>query len=199
MAFVFRTARRWPAPDFMAEGAAARPWARWAAVSGVVALVAAAWTVQSRQSDIDRLAVVAVDKDGPITAPRLDRSGAALSQDDDAARRAAVRVAAALDHPWTAVFATLDASTPQSVYWLHFEHTAGSGELRLEGRAADVAASLRLVDALASRPAWHDVALTRWQRSASDDVQARDRPLRFTVEARLDATAIVAAARRAVP
>jgi hypothetical protein len=69
-----------------------------------------------------------------------------------------------LAHPWLAVFQSVEAASLANVRWLAFEHGV-DGALRLEGQTADAGAALQVADALQASPLWHEVGLSRIERS----------------------------------
>lgn len=186
---------RWPRPDFLND-AHDRPGRSRTlfAVGGVLALCFAAQYAWRQQSEFDQLMqpAPAVLR---ITARATAAPRGAVAGGDIEARRAANRVVAALDYPWGSVLATLESATPLEAQWLSLDHNQASGELRLEGEAADTGVALAIVDRLAGKPGWNDVVLVRWQRGAESGgsgpaartvgAAASAVPLRFAIEATL--------------
>jgi hypothetical protein len=126
-------------------------------------------------------------------APERGRSpspGAARAELD--AMRAAQRVAARLDHPWGQILASIEAETPPGLHWLMFEHDSERPELRLEGLAPDAATALQLVDMLAARPGWSEVALSRLQAPDAREAVTAGPGWRFEIRASIDAQRIAA-------
>jgi hypothetical protein len=181
-----RSPHRWPRPDFLAT---ATPWPVWGlllAATGLAALLAVGVVSWSMQAELDRLADgTPSSRPRPLQGAGEGASAPAGTETDADARHAARRIVTALDHPWGRIFAAVEASTPEGVHWLSFDHAQGGGELRLEGEAGDVAAALRIVDRLSARPGWRDVALIRWQRPEAAEAARGSTAIRFAVEARL--------------
>jgi len=94
--------------------------------------------------------------------------------------RNAQRVAALLDHRWDQLFAALEANTPAGLQWLRLEHEAEAGEVQLEGLATEGRLALQVVDALATEPRWHEVAMSRLEAGQGADGAS----LRFELRAR---------------
>ena len=103
--------------------------------------------------------------------------------------RAAQRVRAQFDHPWASILASLEAETPAGLQWLRFDHDSAGPELRFEGLAPQRGDVLELVDRLAARVGWSEVALGRL---AAPD--SRDGRWRFEIRAVVDAARIAAGA-----
>lgn len=185
----------WSRPDFLA-GPPRQPLLAWLmAISGAAALVLASHSAWSAHAEFERatLAVGNGSAARAATGPRAADTMTASEGDADS-RRAALRLSAAISYPWRAALASLEASTPAGVQWLVFDLAIESGEIRLEGQAADASTAVRVVDSVGARPGWRDIALVRLQRADARDGGATSSALRFAIEASLDPTSLAAAA-----
>lgn len=179
----------WPRPDFIAPQASGR-WAGWGlAVAGLLVLGTAAqdaWTLHEATRDAEgRLqrweqearALRRVAAAAPPAAPAI-----ASRAPDEAARRRAWQIAAALAHPWPELFGATEGAAVPGLQWQRLQHDATTGEVRLEGRSTLPLAALPVVERLQGRPGWQDVVLVR--------LDSRDGgPVRFELQARLAAPA----------
>ena len=194
---------RWPQPDFLAtrRGPPRLAWL-WAATGAAVLAVtlfeglALQRDVEAQQARLaqatQRVANAAMKRS---TAPAFASTASADAKAEAGAIDAAQRVAAQLNHPWGALLSSIEAETPAGLQWLLFDHDSDSPELRLEGLGSDVASVLSVVDVLASRAGWSQVALSRLQ--AAEGAPARGTAggagWRFELRAVIDAPRIAAA------
>lgn len=199
----------WPQPDFLATRGGPPRLAWWWAATGAAVLAVTLFEGLALQRRVDaqqaRLAkatqATQAARRGANATPRRSTAPAAATtasadgKTEAAAIDAAQRVVAHLNHPWGAVLASIEADTPAGLQWLVFDHDSDSPELRLEGLGSDVASVLSVVDVLASRAGWSQVALSRLQ--AAEGAPARGAAgatgWRFELRAVIDAARIAAA------
>lgn len=195
---------RWPRPDFLARRSRPPALAWLWAVTGALVLAATAADALAERRAVElqaaRLAQAtqrATRVSRPAASPAAAAAAASVDTKADAdAIRAARRLVDRLNHPWDQILSNLEAEAPAGLQWLVFDHDSDSPELRLEGAAPDVATALRLVDMLAARPGWSEVALSRLQAPDPRDSVALGPLWRFELHAVIDAQR-VAAARQA--
>jgi hypothetical protein len=185
----------WPRPDFLA-GPPRQPLLAWLfALGGAAALVLASYSAWSMHAAFERATPAGTNVSAARAVTGSRAADAMPSSEGDAdSRRAALRLSAAISYPWGAALASLEASTPAGVQWLVLDLSIESGEIRLEGQAADASSALRVVDSFGARPGWRDIALVRLQRADAREGGATSSALRFAIEARLDPTSLAAAA-----
>ena len=197
---------RWPQADFLrATARPRRPLLAWLwAISGVALLIAsgAEAIVTQRANDArtqqlaragQRVAKAGAPA-GAASVPSATSASPVTSSTTSTTStvdtvRAAQRVRAQLDHPWASILASLEAETPAGLQWLRFDHDSAGPELRFEGLAPQRGDVLELVDRLAARVGWSEVALGRL---AAPD--SRDGRWRFEIRAVVDAARIAAGA-----
>lgn len=172
----------WPQPDFAPRRprAGAVAWGLAAAgalvlgTAGVDALALHDATVAA-QEDLARWERAARQQRRTALPAR---PATALAKTEEPARRRAWQVAAALGHPWPALFAATDAPAEAGLQWQRLQHDAASGELLIEGRAPQPLAALPLVERLTWQAGWQDVVLVRLERRDGDAA-------RFEIHAKL--------------
>lgn len=191
----------WPRPEFLKQrrGAPALAWL-WAATGAAVLALTVNDGLGLRQQIETHGARLAqanqvLARAAPLRASAA-QAGAARAELD--AMRAAQRVAARLDHPWGQILASVESETPPGLHWLMFEHDSERPELRFEGLAPDAATVLRLVDRLAARPGWSEVALGRLLAPDPRESVTAGPGWRFEIRAAIDAKRIAAAWPEAV-
>jgi len=189
---------RWPRPDFVVRRSRppALAWV-WAATGALVLATTAADGLAGRR-DVERQAarLAHASQRASRVAPPPAAPAATLGAKTDAdAIRAARRLVDRLNHPWDQILANLEAEVPEGLQWLVFDHDSDSPELRLEGAAPDAATALHLVDMLAARPGWSEVALSRLQAPDPRDSAAVVPLWRFEMHAVIDAQRIAATRR----
>jgi hypothetical protein len=200
----------WPQPDFLAAGPRRPARAGWLAAAGLLALALclAAGLVQKRRVDAEAARLAGAEQRVARLAPTPQTGRASPSRRSDAreakadveAARAARQVIEHLTHPWGQLLANVEAETPPGVQWLLLDHDSDGTELRFEGLAPDAETVLHLVDMLAGRSGWSDVALTRLLAPNARDAREDNgtAPLwRFEIRAAVDAQQLVLAARHA--
>lgn len=169
-----------PQPEWLPRVDRAPALAATLAVASALALLATAWPAWQTVAEIDKVeAEVAALR---ALAERTQVTHAPTGQAKEASPHLAAW-AAALQHPWGEVLAGVEAAAAQDLRWLTLEHRAARRDLRLEGLAAQPAAALRSVEALAATGLWTDVHLLRLQAEAGASAQ------RFEVSARSDGVA----------
>jgi len=190
-----------PAPgeatgDFMP---AVQPLARWRwPLLGVALLclgLAAqeAWQARAQwQAAGEALASLQARQGRRMQAPAIaSRPGTRPAAVD---HKALLEARLALQQPWQAVLAQVEAAALDEqqrprVAWLALDLQASRGELRLEGQAEDRAQILAVTEALSRLPGWGEVL------PGAIQPEEGGRPgLRFTLQARLAADALSAAA-----
>lgn len=170
---------RWPRPDFVRRRPSAS-LAGWTllATGTVVAALALHDTLQLRAEVAEDTAhVTSLERrlhiaSTPRTATAEPMVAGALPPES---ARAIRRVAQRLQQPWGQAFSALEQAGPTGVQWLALEIDGNSSRLRIEGSAPTTAAVLSVVEALAVRAGWSDVALTRLQ-AANGPTDATVRP-----------------------
>lgn len=149
------------APDFLTAPVRHESAAGWAlAATGAVVLAVAL-------ADAGALPV----EPSAAAARPLAESGAVPVDPAWAARAA---------HPWAQVFAAAETASVPGVRWLHLDHDAARGGLRLQGQARDIAQALAAADSLASGPGVRDALLAHSERPGAGA------ELRFELQAQLD-------------
>lgn len=172
------------APDF----APAAPWAGarlgWALaatgalVLGVAALDAAASHRELQQAERRLAAFTATSVTTAAPTAPTKASGRSSAELDAETREQRMR--SQLQHPWAAVFDSVDSLGPRGGRWLKLEQRAGDPLMRLEGSAANLDAVLDATRRLAERPSLADVQLLRSE-------QRPDGGLHFELRLRLNA------------
>lgn len=191
----------WPRPEFLAQRARAPALAWfWAATGALVLAVTVSEGLDLRQQIDTQAARLAQANQRLARAapPRATAATAGQARTELDALRAAQRVAARLDHPWGQILASIESETPPGLHWLLFDHDSERPELRFEGLAPDTATVLRLVDVLAARPGWSEVALGRLQAPDPREAATAGQGWRFEIRASIDAQRIAAARREPV-
>lgn len=158
--------RAWPRPEFLARRSGTPALAWWWAATGaaVFALVVNDGLALREQIETQGARLAQANQRLTKAAPQRGRAAPAdAAKGELDALRAAQRVAARLDHPWGQILASIESETPPGLHWLIFDHDSERRELRFEGLAPDAATVLHLVDVLAARPGWSEVALSRLQ------------------------------------
>lgn len=162
-------AAAWPAPDFAPRRSHAG-LVGWAlAATGALVLGTAGWDAHTldeataaAQQDLSRWERAA-RRQGPAVAKPAAQAAAT-----EPARRRAWQIAAALGHPWPALFAATDAPAEAGLQWQRLQHDAASGEVLIEGRTVQPLAALPLVERLTQQPGWRDVVLVRLEQRGAD-------------------------------
>jgi hypothetical protein len=181
--------RRWPQPDFVSRPSQTSVLAWWCAATGLIVLALTSGDLLAVRADAAEHSARLAKASQRIAAMKPSAAAAARPSGppDDAALRSAVQMASRLDHRWGELLAAVEASTPEGVQWLRFEHDSERPELRLEGQASDVAPVLQAVAELSARVGWSDVVLVRLQADDAHDAAGGRAGLRFEIAARVAA------------
>ena len=113
-----------------------------------------------------------------LALPALARPGAARPVTAVLPSPAEAALDARLAHPWRDVFLAAEAPAAAGLVWLSMDHTS-TGDLRLQGLAADADTVHRVAATLRSRPAWRQVLVSRLETQGPGQGQA------FEIAARL--------------
>jgi len=191
--------RRWPQPDFLARGPR-RPRLAWLVLAtGGLACALGATDLLGLRQDLEREArqlarLRAAEPAAPREGARPNGSvaAAATAQRGKETLRvnAAWQVQQRLAYRWELLFAGVESASPPGVQWLALEHDGERADVRLDGRAPDVAAALQAVEALAACEGWGEVALRYVGEPVGERGTAAPEPrggLRFELAARLAA------------
>lgn len=185
-----------PRPDF-AQPDGPRP-ARLAwplALGGALVLATAAWSAWQGHQHLaqarEQLTSLQARQSRQAPAVTAGKTGnrAAVSQEQERQRTAAVELQASLQQPWGALLANVeqagmsDGKGPGALSWLGLDYTVARRELRLEGLAGDQALALQLVERLSAAPGWNDVVLSRFQTAEATGQGLRGQ--RFDLTAKL--------------
>ncbi|HEY1092154.1 MAG TPA: hypothetical protein VGE47_13760 [Burkholderiaceae bacterium] len=160
-----------PSADFLGNKARA-PALSWAlALTGVLTLATAAWTVWGSYRDLqdgrERMAQAQAQVSADVPRRAMLKPGdparANMAAPDGRVAREAQQL---LTEPWEAVLAEVErAGATVGVNWLGLDVQAGRQSMRLEGSAVDKASALRITAALSGAPGWRDIQLTRLQQN----------------------------------
>lgn len=155
------------------------PLARWLIIAGLLSCLLAGVRIHKllrRLDSLDREAVYLAAK-----AARIDqRSIVAASAPIDAKQGEAVNAAVArLNLPWSDIFDTLEAATPEQVSLLSITPETRGAHLKIEAQTGNAEYMMSYIEALEQQPRISRVYLTKHERIRDGFAEV----IRFQIEA----------------